>query len=102
MDFQLSSYNKAIPYDVNGDGFLDLVMAGNIFDSEAETPRADGEYGTVALGDGSGDFRKCSFEESGLYLPYETRDIGILEREDAVYFLFANNNAPLSIYKLAE
>jgi len=85
---------------MNRDGHLDLVMAGNIFDSEAETPRADGEYGTIALGDGSGHFRKCSYEESGLYIPYETRDIDVLRKNGEVYFLFANNDAPLSIYKL--
>lgn len=100
MEFQLSSYNKAIPYDINKDGNLDIVMAGNIFDSEAETPRADGEYGTIALGDGAGHFKKCSYESSGLYIPYETRDIDILRINEQVYFLFANNNAPLSIYKL--
>ena len=100
MEFQLSSYNKTIPYDVNKDGKLDLVMAGNIFDSEAETPRADGEYGTIALGDGTGNFEKCSYAESGLYIPYETRDIATLSIGKEVYFLFANNDAPLSIYKL--
>ena len=100
MEFQLSSYNKAVPFDINRDGHLDLIMAGNIFDSEAETPRADSEFGTIALGDGLGNFRKCSFEESGLYIPYETRDIAVLKTKEDVYFLFANNNAPLSIYKL--
>ena len=79
---------------------MDVVMAGNIFDSEAETPRADAEYGTIALGDGQGNFKKCSYAQSGLYVPYETRDIDVLRVGEEVYFLFANNDAPLSIYKL--
>jgi len=98
--FQQSSYNCALSIDINEDGHLDIIMAGNIFDSEAETPRSDSEFGTVALGDGQGNFRKLTFQESGLYIPYETQDIDQITIDGNKYLLFANNDAPLLVYQL--
>ena len=100
FDLQASSYNCAMAMDVNSDGYLDLVLAGNIFDAEIETPRSDAEYGTVAIGDGKGNFKKLSYKDTGLYIPYETQDIDIITIGKEKYVLFANNNGPLLIYKL--
>ncbi len=100
FDFQASSINAAVPFDVNQDGHLDMVIAGNIFDSEVETPRSDAEFGSIAFGDGKGNFRKSSFKESGLYIPYECRSIVQLNSNGKSYFVFGNNNEAVKIYEL--
>ena len=100
FSFQGSSYNCGVVLDVNKDGNLDIVLGGNIFDSEVETPRNDSEFGTVAINDGTGAFAKISNDQTGLYVPYETRDMDIINIGDKKYVIFANNNAPLKTYIL--
>jgi hypothetical protein len=48
---QLSSVNQIIAKDVDKDGNLDLVMAGNLYGSEVETPRNDAGMGLFLIGD---------------------------------------------------
>jgi len=88
--------------DVNFDGFMDVVMAGNIFDSEAETPRSDAGFGILALGDGEGRFEFIPKSKSGLYIPYETQKIAFIKRKDQDYLLVANNNAESQLFLLRE
>jgi len=40
---QLSSINKILKKDIDKDGFIDIVVSGNMYNSEVETPRNDGE-----------------------------------------------------------
>jgi len=43
VEAQLSSINDILVEDVNKDGHQDLVLAGNLYQSEAETPSVQGE-----------------------------------------------------------
>jgi enediyne biosynthesis protein E4 len=45
--------------DVDGDGNLDAILGGNLYNSEAETPRNDASYGLWIKGDGNGEFDAC-------------------------------------------
>ena len=53
---QLSSINAIEVDDYNKDGNLDMVVAGNMYASEVETPRNDASYGVFLAGDGKGNF----------------------------------------------
>lgn len=44
--------------DINGDGHLDILGAGNIYNAEVETVRYDASKGYILLGDGQGGFKK--------------------------------------------
>ncbi len=57
-DYQLFNWNSVHLLDVNGDGELDLVTAGNLHEAEVETPRCDAGNGLVLLGDGNFSFNK--------------------------------------------
>lgn len=46
---QLSSVNAIISEDLNKDGKLDLILGGNMYGSEVETPRNDASYGSVLI-----------------------------------------------------
>ena len=50
--------------DLNKDGHLDIIGAGNIYNAEVETVRYDANKGYVLLGDGQGSFN--AMENSGL------------------------------------
>src|SRR6266699_2742104 len=49
---QISPIKGIIAHDVDGDGNLDLLVAGNLYESEPNTPRADGGNGLWLKGDG--------------------------------------------------
>ncbi len=76
-------------FDFNKDGFEDLLLSGNLFETEPETPRLNAGYGLLMLNDQQGSFDPLSPNESGLYLKGDLRDIGIINDNK---FLFSRNN----------
>ncbi|MCK4750294.1 MAG: hypothetical protein KAT15_24730, partial [Bacteroidales bacterium] len=72
---QISSVNGIISDDLDGDGKLDLLLGGNLFGSEAETPRNDASIGLFLKGDGKGGFTPVPAIESGLYMGGDVKDI---------------------------
>ena len=42
---QLSSVNKILSKDIDKDGYMDIIISGNMYNSEVETPRNDGSVG---------------------------------------------------------
>ncbi|MEX2282911.1 MAG: VCBS repeat-containing protein [Gemmatimonadota bacterium] len=65
---QVSPVTGIVPADFDGDGKLDLVVAGNIYELDANIPRADAGVGLFLRGDGAGDFHAVMPVESGLML----------------------------------
>ncbi|MDW7691418.1 VCBS repeat-containing protein [Flammeovirgaceae bacterium SG7u.111] len=72
---QLSSVNSIQVLDYNEDGKKDLVLAGNIFGSEVETPRGDTGVGLVLEGLGGGGFEATSPIETGLLLEGDVKSL---------------------------
>jgi hypothetical protein len=73
---------KALPRtaqvaSVNAFATLDdkIILAGNLLNTEVETPRQDGNMGLVLEIDKSGDFKTISSQASGLYLPNEVKHL---------------------------
>ncbi len=95
---QLSPINSIVVTDVNGDGFKDLVLVGNMFGAEVETNRYDASIGTVLLGDGKLKFRSISVLESGFFAPYNAKAmLPIKLANKQTGFVIANNMGPLQI-----
>lgn len=65
---QLSVVFGAVPADFDGDGALDLVLAGNLHALDPSVPRLDGGVGLFLRGDGGGRFQAVPPSESGLWL----------------------------------
>jgi hypothetical protein len=61
--------------DVNGDGNLDVVAAGNNYVTEVETIRYDGGRGVVLLGDGKGNFKQLTPLASGFIETSDCKDM---------------------------
>jgi enediyne biosynthesis protein E4 len=89
---QLSSINGIVAGDYNKDGNLDILVAGNLFSSEIETPRNDASYGVLLTGDGHGDFQSIPFTQSGFYLGQDTKDLAKIKTSRGEVILSANNN----------
>jgi hypothetical protein len=86
--------------DFNGDGFLDMILAGNFFGTRIRFGRYDANKGVVLLGDGHGHFKDVPNYQSGLYIRGEVRDIAPLKLASGLeILLFATNNDSLQIYQ---
>jgi len=96
---QLSSINSIIVEDINSDNILDLVLAGNLFGFEVETPRNDASYGVTLIGDGKGDFTNLPYSVTGLKLGKDTKAIAIINIGNTAAMLVANNADTLQVIK---
>lgn len=70
---QVSPVAGIIPADFDGDGAIDLVLAGNLHALDSGVPRADAGVGLFLRGDGAGGFDPVTPIESGLFLEGEVR-----------------------------
>ena len=89
---QVSSINNILIKDYDLDGFKDLLVSGNLYVSEIETPRNDAGTGLLLKGNGKGDFLAVSIRESGFYAPNDAKDMKIINVGSKEVILVANNN----------
>lgn len=92
---QISSINDILIKDFDEDGHLDLLVAGNLYGSEVETPRNDASIGLLLRGDGKGNFEAVPSTRSGVRIIGEVRHLlpfenGVLvgrNDDEILYFL---------------
>ncbi|MBX2871552.1 MAG: VCBS repeat-containing protein [Saprospiraceae bacterium] len=70
---QLSSINSIEVIDYNGDDYKDLLLFGNLYAAEVETPRNDAGIGLVLVGGPAGQFSAVAAQESGLFVPGDAK-----------------------------
>ena len=89
---QVSSVNNILINDFDNDGFQDLLISGNLYQAEIETPRNDASTGLFLSGNGKGDFKPLSIKESGFYAPHDAKDMVEIIVDGKKVVLVANNN----------
>ncbi|WP_420322220.1 FG-GAP-like repeat-containing protein [Flagellimonas sp.] len=100
---QTSSVNAIYAGDVTGSGCLDLVMGGNLYESEVETPRNDASHGLFLIGNGHGDFKGLMPYKSGLMVKGEVRRIKEIKLANGSKgLIFAINEDSLKIEQLPD
>ena len=92
---QFSNINAIMVKDVDGDGNLDAVLGGNLYNAEVETPRNDASYGLWLKGDGKGGFSTQLPRESGLVIRGDVRNIKTIRVGKETHLLIAKNNQAL-------
>ncbi len=97
---QVAPINGVVVKDVNNDGHLDLITAGNMFDTEVETPRYDAGTGLVMLGDGKGNFDPMKPAESGFFARGNVKDVKLIKQAGNDFMIVVtNNNGALQFFK---
>jgi len=97
---QISPLMNTHLLDINQDGHLDILGAGNFFETETETIRYDGGSGIILLGDGKGGFTALPNRESGLQLNKDVKDIKLIQLAGGnTGILVANNNDYLELWQ---
>jgi len=81
--------------DVDIDGNLDVVLGGNLYNAEVETPRNDASYGLWLKGDGSNGFSAQEPRKTGLVIRGDVRNIKPIKVGDQTHLLVAKNNQSL-------
>ncbi len=89
---QLSNINALWVKDIDADGNLDVVLGGNLYNAEVETPRNDASYGLWLKGDGKNRFTAQLPRESGLVLRGDVRNMKEIKVGEQTHLLVAKNN----------
>ncbi|MEM6718686.1 MAG: FG-GAP-like repeat-containing protein [Bacteroidota bacterium] len=92
MEVQVSSINQILVEDYDNDGNLDALVAGNLYNSEVETPRNDASYGAFLKGDGNGKFQAVPVTQSGFFTTGDVKDLKQITIGDTTYILSIKNN----------
>lgn len=102
LEAQLSSINDIIVKDFDSDGHVDILVAGNLYQSEVETTRNDAGTGMLLMGNGQGDFIPLSPSESGILLPFDVKKLVMIKREGSEVLLAAVNNGKVRAFSLTK
>jgi enediyne biosynthesis protein E4 len=84
--------------DVNQDGNLDFVAAGNLFETHTDLGRLDGGCGWVMIGDGKGNFENSTL--SGYFVTGAARDIKLIRSSgNRKSYLTSVNNQGIVVFQ---
>ena len=98
---QVSVIQDILFEDFDGDGEKDLLVAGNLFVSEIETPRADAGVGLM-MKNSNGKFIPVSASNSGFFVPGDVRGLGLIHTRSGLSVVVANNNDKTTIFRVSE
>ncbi|MDT0642242.1 VCBS repeat-containing protein [Zunongwangia sp. F363] len=100
VEAQVSSINQVLIEDFDYDGYPDALIAGNLYSSEIETPRADAGIGLFLKGNGKGGFNPVPARNSGFFVPGDVKDMAMLNTPIGRFVVAAKNNDSIQIIKL--
>ena len=86
--------------DLDDDGFEDIVLSGNIYETEVETPRLDAISGLVLLSDGKSSYSALPYWKTGLYLNGNVKSAEIINLGNDKLFINTVNNGPIGVHTL--
>lgn len=78
IEAQIAPINGIVVMDINNDKLLDLIIAGNFYQAEIETGRADSGTGKILINKGNKEFEALAVYESGLFLNKDTKSLNLL------------------------
>ncbi|MEZ4811583.1 MAG: VCBS repeat-containing protein [Allomuricauda sp.] len=88
--------------DVNHDGFEDIIAAGNIYETEVETPRLDALSGVILLSNGKDGYTQVPYQDSGLSLDGNVKSIELISNSNnELYLINTANDGPVGIHKFS-
>lgn len=86
--------------DFDGDKINDIIIAGNLYQAEIETTRADGSIGLFLKGNSKAESpRVLPANQSGIFLPTDIKDLKKIKIQNKTGFIATANNGALVLYK---
>lgn len=102
IEAQVSPIQGFVVRDFDGDGFMDIFLAGNNFPTEVETTPYDSGKGLLLKGLGDGAFRSIPETKSGVFLPGDVRNLLPINISSDIIpgVIVANNNNKIRLLML--
>ncbi|MCL6267074.1 VCBS repeat-containing protein [Flagellimonas myxillae] len=97
---QISSINAILDYDLDQNGAKDLIIAGNLFASEIETPRNDAGYGMVLQNSGDGHFKAINADKTGLFISQDVKNLNFMDISGEPHIMIGKNSDALELIKV--
>ena len=97
---QISPIRGIVAHDVDEDGALDAVVAGNITDMEANIPPADAGNGLWLRGDGKGQFTPVPPVRSGFLAPRNVSGLTLITTARGKAVVIANAGDSLQVFRI--
>jgi hypothetical protein len=98
---QFAPINSIICDDVDGDGYTDLIMAGNEYQEEVMTGRYDASYGLFLKGSKDKTFQFVPSTSSGFIVDGDVKDMELISLPNLEKVLVvAVNNDSLRVFKI--
>lgn len=94
---QIAPIQDFVLTDVNLDGKIDVLYAGNYFNREVETTRSDAGTGGILMGKGTGEFTELPSYLNGMYLNGDVRKMKKIKIGQNECIIVANNNGPIQM-----
>jgi hypothetical protein len=101
VEAQFAPVNAIVCDDIDGDGYKDLLLAGNEYQTEVITGRYDASYGCFLAGDNKKIFTPVAPAISGFMLKGDVKDMAIIHSSKGEKLILAAlNNDSLRIFKV--
>ena len=97
---QLSAINKILAKDLDNDGYKDIIVSGNMYNSEVETPRNDASVGLLMNYTKENGFQAIPSKESGLFVTGDVKDMEFIKIGDIDYIVSAKNDDYLEFTRI--
>lgn len=86
-----------VAIDIDGDNFEDLILSGNIYETEVETPRLDAISGQVLLSDQKGNYIPLPHVETGLYMTGNVKSAEIVQSGQDLLLVHTVNDGAVGV-----
>ncbi len=97
---QLAPIYGMLPYDVDKDGLMDLMMVGNDYGMELLQGRADAFDGLVLKNMGNNQFKPIELDQSHFYIPNDARALTRINANGKELFLATQNKGVMKVFSL--
>ncbi|MDQ3844139.1 MAG: VCBS repeat-containing protein [Bacteroidota bacterium] len=101
IEAQFAPVNAIIADDIDNDGAMDLLLAGNEYGTEANTGRYDASYGVFLKGNGKGSFTALYPASTGFIVDGDVRSMVLFRSKNRKNVLVGINNDDLKCFALS-
>lgn len=90
-------------FDFNKDGFEDLIIVGNIFNTEVETPRLDNPFALILISNKKDGYTVLGPDKTGLFIDGNAKSVKIIKQNylNKIFAVIATNNAKTEVFELS-
>lgn len=99
---QFSTVNAILADDLDSDGKVDLLLAGNYYPINIQMGRNDASYGLYLQGNGNGNFTSLSAVQSGFRVQGEVRKLLKLNIAGRIHFMAVRNDDSVQCFTIRE